>query len=86
MKPWARQHPLGSQALVFGLVFPLLTWIFSGLTGLSGFPRPVRPLDFMTYWVVLGGLSGCVYYVVERLIVKLANVAMRRPDSKEPNS
>jgi hypothetical protein len=78
VKLWARRHPLGSQALVFGIVFPLLMWGLGGITRLSGFPHPVYALGFVAYWLILGGLTGCAYYVVERLIVTMAHRTLGR--------
>jgi hypothetical protein len=73
-----RRHPLGFQAIFFGVVFPLLSWVVPNITGWSGFPHAVRLLDFIVYWVVLGSVSGMLFYGIQRLIVSVISRPPRR--------
>jgi hypothetical protein len=75
---WLRRHPLGFPAIFFGVVFPLLMWAMTSITGVSGFAHPVRPLDFIAYWLVFGAFSGSLYYGLQRLIIKVISRATRR--------
>jgi hypothetical protein len=75
---WLRRHPLGFPAIFFGLVFPLLMWAMTSIAGLSEFPHPVRPLDFIAYWLILGAFSGSVYYGLQRVMIKVISRAARR--------
>ena len=70
--------PFGFSAIFFGVVFPLLNWVVPNITGWSGFPHPVRLLDFIVYWVILGGVSGMLFYGIQRLIASVMSGPARR--------